>query len=67
MSRDEAEKKVDAIFADLRDRRFLKLLFAEDPEDMMPILHDSHGKPLRALDSKVQQEIRDAWIGILTS
>lgn len=65
MTREEAEAKVDAIFEDLRDRRFLKWLFCEHPEHAGPILHNSHGEPLMPLDSEVQGEIREAWIAIL--
>jgi hypothetical protein len=65
MERAEAEKCVDAIFEDLRDRRFLKWLFAEHPEAMGPILHDRDGTPLMPLDRAVQSEMREAWIAIL--
>lgn len=67
IERDEAERIVDALFKDLRDRKFLKWLFSEDPEAMGPILHDSHGQPLNALSADVQDEIRETWIGILLS
>lgn len=62
MTRDAAEKLVDAIFADLRDRRFLKWLFNRDGEGSGPILHDNRGQPLMPLDLAVQNEIREAWI-----
>lgn len=65
MTRDQAEIAVDAIFEDLRDRRFLKWLFAAEPERMGPILHERTGEPLMALEREVQGEIRDAWIAIL--
>lgn len=65
MTREEAEAAVDAIFEDLRDRRFLKWLFCEDPESAGPILHERNGDALMPLNSDVQNEIREAWIGIL--
>lgn len=65
MTREQAGAKVDAIFDDLRDRRFLKWLFSEDPEDAGPILHMRDGSPLMALDREVQDEIREAWIGLM--
>jgi len=67
VKRKEAEAAVDAIFADLRDRRFLKWLFDPDPENMGPILHNKNGEPLMALDRGVQAEIREAWISILVA
>lgn len=65
MTREQAEASVDAIFADLRDRRFLKWMFDEDagPDDV--ILRDKYGEPLRPLALDVQAEIREAWISIL--
>jgi hypothetical protein len=65
MDRKAAEICVDAIFEDLRDRRFLKWLFAENPENMGPILHERDGTPLMPLGSSVQGEIRESWIRIL--
>lgn len=65
ITREQAEAVVDAIFEDLRDRRFLKWLFCEEPENAGPILYDSHGYPLMPLDSEVQNEIREAWIAIV--
>lgn len=65
MTRAEAEKIVDEIFADLRDRRFLKWLFGKDPEMMGPILHERNGEPLMPLDREVQTEIRESWIAIV--
>lgn len=62
MERARAEKLVDAIFRDLRDRRFLKLLFCEDGRDMGAILHDRHGEPLMPLDLDAQNAIREGWI-----
>lgn len=65
MTREQAEKLVDAIFADLRDRRFLKWLFNKDGDRAGPILHDSHGEPLMPLDVDVQNEIREDWIKLV--
>lgn len=65
MTRAEAETAIDAIFEDLRDRKFLKWLFCEDPESAGPILHMRDGLPLMPLDGEVQAEIREAWITIL--
>jgi hypothetical protein len=62
MSREQAEKLVDAIFEDLRDRRFLKWLFNEDGERAGPILKSTNGEDLMPLDVEVQDEIREAWI-----
>lgn len=50
---------VNAIFSDLRDRRFLKWLF-KDEEGVIGTFVD-----LRSLDLDVQQEIRAAWEGII--
>jgi hypothetical protein len=67
MSREQAEKLVDAIFKDLRDRRFLKWMFNEDGADAGPILMDSNGQDLMPLDVDVQNEIREAWITLAMS
>lgn len=60
MSREAAERAVDAIFEDLRDRRFLKWLFDANPERCGPI-----APGINVLDREVQNEIRETWIGIL--
>jgi hypothetical protein len=65
MSREDAERKVDAIFEDLRDRRLLKWLFSDDPEGMGALWKYQDGRDQYALDLSVQGEIRDAWIAIL--
>lgn len=65
MTRTEAEAAVNEIFKDLRGRRFLKWLFAAEPERMGPILLERSGEPLMALDRDVQDEIRESWICIL--
>lgn len=67
MTRTEAEKLVDAIFDDLRDRRFLKWLFDKDGERGSPILHNMHGEPLMPLAVDVQSEIREDWIKLAMS
>lgn len=64
MTREQAEKLVDEIFADLRDRRFLKWLFNRDGHDSGPIMHNRRGEPLMPLDLEVQKEIREAWIAL---
>lgn len=53
---------VNALFEDLRDRRFLKWLFSETPTT---ILHNNRGEPLESLDAEVQAEIRKAWETII--
>lgn len=60
MTRDEAEQAVDAIFVDLRDRRFLKWLFDAEPENCGPIADG-----INVIDRETQNEIRETWIGIL--
>jgi hypothetical protein len=55
---------VDAIFEDLRDRRFLKWLFDASGENLIDYFRD--GTPLTALDLEVQGEIRAAWEGIVS-
>jgi len=65
MERAEAEKAVDAIFEDLRDRRFLKWLFADPEGGPGMIARFQDGEELWPLDGEVQQEIREEWISIL--
>ena len=67
MERAEAEKAVDAIFEDLRDRRFLKWLFADQTYRREPgmIARFAGGDELHELSADVQAEIREAWISIL--
>jgi hypothetical protein len=64
-SKTAEEEAVDAIFEDLRDRKLLKWLFCEDPDHTGPIMIDIHGKPIRPLDSDVQDEIRREWQEII--
>lgn len=54
---------VTAIFDDLRDRRFLKWLFSEQPT----LIGRLEGDELHSLDADVQQEIRTAWGGIIVA
>lgn len=65
MTREQAEAAVDAIFNDLRDRRFLKWLFAEEGARGVPIMHDHRGEPLMPLNGEVQDDIRESWVSIL--
>lgn len=60
MTRKQAERAIDAIFADLRDRRTLKWLFDSDPENCGPI-----AKGINVISRTVQAEIREAWIAIV--
>lgn len=54
-----AEEIVTELFADLRDRRFLKWLFKKEEA----VIGDFPA--LRSLDLDVQQEIRDDWAAII--
>jgi hypothetical protein len=65
MDREKAEQIADAIFADLRDRRFLKWLLAKDADSMGPILHERDGTPLMPISESVQAEMRSEWIDML--
>ena len=65
MDRALAEKVADTIFADLRDRRFLKWLLAEDADSMGPILHERNGEPLMPISEAVQAEMRAEWVEAL--
>lgn len=59
---EDATAAVDAIFVDLRDRRFLKWLFSGRPTLITPL---PDGDELRSLDADVQDEIRIAWHTII--
>ena len=61
MTDEKATEIVDKIFDDLRNRKFLKWLFCDHPEDAGAILLDEDGVPLMPLDSSVQNEIRESW------
>jgi len=63
--RERREKAVEAIFEDLRDRKFLKWLFCEDPEHAGPILFENNGIPLMPLSADIQDEIRREWQEII--
>jgi len=65
MDRELAERAADAIFEDLRDRKFLKWLLAEDADSMGPILHERDGAPLMPISEAVQAEMRREWIEAL--
>jgi hypothetical protein len=65
MERDLAERCADAIFADLRDRKFLKWMLAEHADSMGPILHERDGTPLMPISEAVQSEMRQEWISAL--
>lgn len=58
---DISTKAVEAIFADMRDRKFLKWLFKEEEA----VIGDFVG--LRSIDLVVQQEIRDTWAAIIAT
>jgi hypothetical protein len=65
VNRTQAEAIADAIFADLRDRRFLKWMLAENADSMGPILHERDGTPLMPISEAVQAEMRSEWIDLL--
>ncbi|KPF47095.1 hypothetical protein [Rhizobium sp. AAP43] len=60
----KALEAVEAIFADLRDRRFLKWLFDRDGDANL-IGRFDNGEELRGLDLEVQAEIRADWQAII--
>ena len=62
MTREQAEHAIDAIFANLRDRRTLKWLFDPYPENCGPIADG-----INVIDRETQAEIRETWIGIVMS
>lgn len=57
---DRASAAVDLIVEDLRDRKMLKWLFCEDPDNAGDILPG-----LRPLDAEVQDEIYAEWERII--
>lgn len=65
MKRELAERVADTIFADLRDRKFLKWMLAKDADSMGPILHERDGTPLMPISEAVQSEMRREWIDAL--
>lgn len=58
---DLADKIVEVIFEDIRDRRFLKWLFSKRPT----LIGSLNGEDLRSLDEDVQEEIRAEWAKII--
>ena len=65
MNRELAELAADAIFKDLRDRKFLKWMLAEDADSMGPILLMNDGTSLMPVSESVQAEMREDWISKL--
>ena len=65
MTRELAESAADAIFKDLRDRRFLKWMLAEDADSMGPVLIMADGTALMPVSEDVQAEMREEWISDL--
>lgn len=61
-----AREIVESIFADLRDRRFLKWLFDKRGEECV-IDTFKDGEELRGLDLEVQDEIKAAWVQIIAA
>lgn len=63
-----ATKIVDAIFADIRDRRFIKWLFTAGDVHAVDRTELPWLKvELRYIDRSVQNEIRSAWIKIVAA
>lgn len=62
MERELAERVVETIFKDMRQRKFLKWMLAEDADSMGPILHELNGEPLMPISESVQAEMRAKWI-----
>lgn len=60
MADERAEAAVDEIVADLRDRKLLKWLFCEDPENAGDI-----ALGIRPIDAETQDEIYDTWAKII--
>ncbi|MHC2353787.1 hypothetical protein ACVMB3_003296 [Sinorhizobium meliloti] len=56
---------VEAIFRDLRDRRFLKWIF-DERGDACFIANFADGEPLKGLDLEVQGEIKASWQAIIS-
>ena len=62
MERELAERVADMIFRDLRGRKFLKWMLAEDADSMGPILREHDGTLLMPVSESVQAEMREEWI-----
>ena len=60
----KASEAVEAIFADMRDRRFLKWLFDIDGDANLIGRFDD-GEELRGIDLEAQAEIKSAWRSII--
>jgi hypothetical protein len=61
-----ANSIVEAIFDDLRDRRFLKWLFDKQGDKVLiGVFRD--GETLTGLDLEVQDDIKEAWRGIIVA
>lgn len=58
-----ALEAVEAIFADLRGRRFFKWIFDRDGETTNFVM--TSGEPIHDLDLKVQRQIKAAWQAII--
>lgn len=63
---DKALEVVEAIFTDLRDRRFLKWLFDRRGDENLIGRFDD-GEELRGLDLEVQGQIKAAWQVIISA
>lgn len=63
---EKAREVVEALFKDIRGRRFLKWLFPAF-EGAAPILHERDGTPLMPLELDVQEEIKAAWGKIIAT
>ncbi|MDX1170217.1 hypothetical protein GOL87_25140 [Sinorhizobium medicae] len=61
----KAFEVVEAIFRDLRDRRFLKWIF-DERGDACFIANFADGEPLKGLDLEVQGQIKDSWQAIIS-
>ncbi|MDX1219076.1 hypothetical protein GOL99_26760 [Sinorhizobium medicae] len=61
----KALEVVEAIFRDLRDRRFLKWIF-DERGDACFIANFADGEPLKGLDLEVQGEIKASWQAIIS-
>lgn len=59
-------KVVDALFTDLRDRRFLKWIFSERGEECL-IDTFKDGEVLTGIDLEAQEEIKAAWSRIIAT
>ena len=66
MTQEEADAAVDFIFDDLRNRKFLKWIFMEDPgEASRRIAQFVGGGDVFVLDKDIQAEIRKIWAQLI--